>query len=119
MKKVFIIILGCYTLFVIVYFLYVTNKIRTSNYFAICWQNNLMRIELGESAMYIKEIKVLSDSNSDTLIIVPYVTSTFSIFYGELSGNAILSVGKNVKYLKLVNDTKTYDLNKDIKRCWD
>jgi tricorn protease-like protein len=69
------------------------------------------------SAQYIREIKVLSASNSDTLVIVSYVTSSLSIFYGKLSRSATLKVDKNAKYLKLDNDSITYDLHKDIKIC--
>lgn len=84
---------------------------------SFCWQNDALRIDLFESAKYLKDVVVLSPSNSDTLVIVSYVTSSLSIFYGKLSRSATLKVDKNAKYLKLDNDSITYDLYKDIKRC--
>lgn len=115
--KVLIAIFGSLLLFVAIKFLYEANKISTSRAVHICWQNDSLRIELMNSAQYIREIKVLSGSNSDTLVVVPYVTSCMSIFYGKLSYFATLRVEKNVKYLKLGNDSITYDLHKDIKIC--
>ncbi len=115
--KVLLAIFGSLLLFVAIKFLYEANKIRPSRAVHICWQNDSLRIELMNSAQYIKEIEVLSGSNSDTLVIVPYVTSCMSIFYGKLSYFATLRVEKNVKYLKLGNDSITYDLHKDIKIC--
>jgi len=79
-EKVFVKILASLLLFVVIKFLYLTNEVSRSKMVSFCWQNDALRIDLFESAKYLKDVVVLSPSNSDTLVIVSYVTSSLSIF---------------------------------------